>query len=260
MVKPAEQPNYGIDAPGVVRNLALAGIGALLVAVASLLSLIPRAIPVAPGLRLEVAPSAIPAGIALCLSACWMYFGSKYGKTAEREKLIGRVEWTGAERVLDVGCGRGLILVGAARRLTTGSAVGIDIWQAEDLSGNRADVPLKNAALEGVADRVSVQNADMRRLPFPDDSFDVVLSRAAIHNVYSAADRATTIREIARVLKRGGRAVIADIRHHGEYKKAFVEAGCPDVRLLDSRLVSMLCAVATMGSLRPNTMLARKAK
>jgi hypothetical protein len=37
-------------------------------------------------------------------------------------------------------------------------------------------------------------------------------------------------------------------------------SGCPDVRLVDSRLVSLLCAVVTMGSLRPNTMLARKAE
>ena len=96
--------------------------------------------------------------------------------------------------------------------------------------------------------------------PFPDDSFDVVLSRAAIHNVYSAADRATTIREIARVLKRGGRAVIADIRHHGEYKKAFVEAGCTDVRLLDSRLVSIPMRGWHDGVAQAsNTMLARKA-
>ena len=75
-----------------------------------------------------------------------MYFGSKYGKIAEREKLLKYIAWTGRERVLDVGCGRGLILVGAAKHLTTGHAVGIDIWQAEDLSGNRAEVPLGNAA------------------------------------------------------------------------------------------------------------------
>lgn len=160
---------------------------------------------------------------------------------------------------MDVGCGRGLILIGAALRLTTGTAVGIDIWQSEDLSGNRDDVPLKNAALEGVAERVTVQTADMRRMPFADNSFDVVLSRAAIHNLYSSTDRETAIREIARVLRPGGRAVIADIRHHHEYMKTFKDAGCRDVRLLDSKLLSMLCTVLTMGSFRPNTMLAVKA-
>lgn len=258
-----ERPDYGIDAPGVVRNLGIAGAASLLVGAASLLNLIPRAVgwhsASGGGVQLAIAPSLFPAGVALCAAACWMYFGSKYGKTAERDKLIGRIEWKGDERVLDVGCGRGLILVGAALKLRTGSAVGVDIWQAEDLSGNRADVPLKNAALEGVADRVTVETADMRRLPFESSSFDVVLSRAAIHNLYSRADRAIAIREIARVLRPGGRAVIADIRHHHEHAETFRDAGCRDVRLLDSQWMSMLCALFTMGSLRPNTMLVRKA-
>ena len=259
MSRGPERPNYGIDAPKVVRNLAIAGTAALAVAAASLANLIPRTAPIAPGARVELVPSLIPAGIALCATACWMYFGSKYGKTSERDKLLNRVEWRGDERVLDVGCGRGLILVGAAHKVPRGSATGVDIWQAEDLSGNHPDVPLKNAALEGVADRVKVETADMRKLPFPDGSFDVVVSRAAIHNLYAAADRAAAIREIARVLKPGGRAVIDDIRHHREYHEAFAAAGCPDVRLLDSQLASGLFAIFTLGSLRPNTTLARKA-
>ncbi|MBI1745848.1 MAG: class I SAM-dependent methyltransferase [Acidobacteria bacterium] len=258
-----ERPDYGIDAPGVVRNLGVVGVASLLVATASLLHLIPRVVgwhgTSGGGVQLAIVPSTLSAGVALCATACWMFFGSKYGKTSERDKLIGRIEWKGDERVLDVGCGRGLILVGAALKLKTGSAVGVDIWQAADLSGNRDDVPLENAALEGVAERVTVQTADMRRMPFPDNSFDVVLSRAAIHNLYSSTDRETAIREIARVLRPGGCAVIADIRHHREYMKTFKDAGCQDVRLLDSRMMSMLCALFTMGSLRPNTLLAVKA-
>jgi len=38
------------------------------------------------GVRIAITPSAIPAGVALCAAGCWMYFGSKYGKTAERDK------------------------------------------------------------------------------------------------------------------------------------------------------------------------------
>ena len=259
MSQGAERPNYGIDAPNVVRNLAIAGTAALAVALASFLNLIPRTVGLGSGVRLTVIPSTVPAGIALCATACWMYFGSKYGKTSERDKLLERIDWKGDERVLDVGCGRGLILVGAAHKVPRGSAVGVDIWQAEDLSGNRPEVPLRNAALEGVADRVQVETADMRKLPFPDNSFDVVVSRAAIHNLYSAADRAAAIREIARVLKPGGRAVIDDIRHHPEYHATFASAGCPEVRLLDSKFSTALYAIFTMGSLRPNTTLARKA-
>ena len=169
------------------------------------------------------------------------------GGSAAKGRLVGFVS-----------LGALLLLVGVAKRLEDGTATGVDIWKSEDLSGNRADVPLRNAELEGVKERVAVQTADMRRLPFDASSFDVIVSRAAVHNLYSAADRAAAIREIARVLKPGGQALIADIRHHREYAKTFSENGCRDVRLLDSKLVSALCAVLTMGSLRPNTMLVRK--
>jgi hypothetical protein len=61
---------------------------------------------------------------------------------------------------------------------TTGEATGVDIWQAEDLSGNRPEATLENARREGVEDRVRIHTADMRKLPFPDGTFDVVVSRA----------------------------------------------------------------------------------
>jgi ubiquinone/menaquinone biosynthesis C-methylase UbiE len=112
--------------------------------------------------------------------------------------------------------------------------------------------------MEGVAPRVSVQTADMRTLPFPDGAFDVVVSRAAIHNLYKEADRDTAIREISRVLSPGGQAVISDIRHVREYARTFAENGCPDVTFLDSLLFSALCGLVTFGALRPNTLLVRK--
>ena len=46
---------------------------------------------------------------------------------------------------------------------------------------------MENARLEGVAERVEVHTADMRKIPFPDGSFDTVLSMNAIHNIYSGA-------------------------------------------------------------------------
>jgi len=42
----------------------------------------------------------------------------------------------GGEHVFDVGTGRGLLLIGAARRLTSGKGIGIDVWSTKDLSGN----------------------------------------------------------------------------------------------------------------------------
>lgn len=258
---PTMKPDYGIDAPGVVRNLAVVGGILVLVAIAAFLGYLPRVLVwnvggATIGFPLIQAP--LSAAIGMLIGAGWMYFGSKYGKVKERETFLDRVRWSGRERVLDVGCGRGLLLVGAAHRVKDGVAVGIDIWQAEDLSGNRAEVPLENAEIEGVRASAVVSTADMRKLPFRDGSFDLVTSRAAIHNLYDAADRDEAIREIARVLKPGGGALIMDIRHLSQYARRFHEHGCPDVKLLDSKIVSALTALFTFGSLRPNTLLVRK--
>ena len=253
--------DYGIDAPDVIRNLTIGASLALLFGIAGIVGWLPPVLTAHLGstaVRFPVIGMGFGAAAGLFTGAAWMYFGSKYGKIAAREKLLNRITWRGDERVLDVGCGRGLLLVGAARRVPKGSAVGIDIWQAADLSGNRPEVPLENATAEGVRDRVSVETADMRKLPFPDASFDVIVSRVAIHNLYNAPDRASAIREIARVMRPGARAVIEDIRHMPEYTREFHAHGCREVRLLDSQLMSLLTMIVTMGSLRPNTMLVTK--
>lgn len=134
------------------------------------------------------------------------------------------IPWTGTENVLDVGTGRGLLAIGAAKKLTAGRAVGIDIWNPRDLTDNTADGFLQNAELEGVAERVEVRNADARRLPFPDASFDVVLSNVCLHNIPDAEGRAEACREIGRVLKPGGVALVSDFRETALYAAAFREA------------------------------------
>jgi SAM-dependent methyltransferase len=79
---------------------------------------------------------------------------SKGGKLKQRDILLGAIPWRGDERVLDIGCGPGLLLVGAAKRLATGKAVGIDIWNTAVETKNSPESALRNARFEGVADRV----------------------------------------------------------------------------------------------------------
>jgi arsenite methyltransferase len=62
-------------------------------------------------------------------------------------------------------------------------------------------------------------------MSFPDNTFDVVVSLACLHNTYNAPGRAEGCNQIARVLKPGGTAIISDFRHMGEYLAAFTKAG-----------------------------------
>jgi ubiquinone/menaquinone biosynthesis C-methylase UbiE len=95
-------------------------------------------------------------------------------------------------------------------------------------------------------------------MPFPDETFDVIVSRAAIHNIYSVEDRAAAIREIARVLRPGGQVVIEDIRHLHEYARVFAQSGCRDLRRAGSLLSFVFFTLVSFGSLRPATLLVRK--
>ncbi|MEO8190272.1 MAG: class I SAM-dependent methyltransferase [Acidobacteriota bacterium] len=256
------RPDYGIDAPGVVRNLFIAGGVCLAIAVTVWLRLWSGVLvtPSVAGVQIRFPLGAATswAALALLAMATWMIWESLVGKIRGREKLLDQISWNGNEEVLDVGCGRGLMLIGAAKRLTSGGlATGVDIWQSEDLSGNRPEAALENAQREGVEDRVRVKTADMRKLPFPNDSFHVVLSSVAIHNIYSVEGRGEAISEIARVLRPGGQALIDDIRHGREYAAAFARSGC-EASSTGSRLGSLVLTLVTFGSLRPVTLLARK--
>src|SRR4051812_29120221 len=113
------KPDYGLDAPGVVRNLFLAGALALALPASVALGLWSGVVG-----PLHLAPMGLAAGLSLALTGAWMVYHSKLGKVRASERLLDRLAWRGDEAVLDVGCGRGLMLIGAARRLKTGKATG----------------------------------------------------------------------------------------------------------------------------------------
>src|ERR1700735_5159728 len=131
------------------------------------------------------------------------------GKLRIWARELDRAGLKGNEQLLDLGCGRGAVLVEAARRLPAGRAVGVDLW-AKDQSGNSPEATLANAAASGVADRVEVHTADMTALPFADGSFDVVTSAMAIHNIPSPEGRYRAVDEAMRVLRPGGQLLVAD--------------------------------------------------
>ena len=147
------------------------------------------------------------------------------GKFVVWDQVLDCASLRGDERVLDLGCGRGAVLLLAADRVPRGRAVGVDVWSTADQSGNAMAVTERNAAAEGVASQVELQTADMRELPYAADSFDLIVSNVAIHNIKDADGRERAIDEAWRVLRPGGRLLIADISHVDAYRRRLQALG-----------------------------------
>ena len=153
------------------------------------------------------------------------------------------------EVVVDLGSGGGLDVFLAARKVgPTGRAIGIDMTPA------MLDLARKNAEKSGLAN-VEFHQSTIDDLPLPDASVDCVISNCVIN---LAPDKAAVFREIARVLKPGGRLAVSDIALKRElppelgddlmayvgciagaipieeYRRGLVEAGFAHVEVIDS--------------------------
>ena len=211
--------DYGIDAPPVVVAASAVGL------VAVLLALVLRfSVPLAP-----YWPLPLLAGIIYLVLAAGFLASSKVGKLRLRDWTLEAIDWRGDEQVLDVGCGKGLLLIGAAKHLTTGKAIGVDIWRTTDQTGHSPAATISNARAEGVEDRVDVRDGDARDLPFESSSFDVVLSGLVLHNL-SRDEKPKAIREMVRVLKPGGKLAIFDTWRIGVYAKELRSLQMDEVR------------------------------
>lgn len=209
----AKRPDYGIDAPGVARNLFLIG-AALLIASG-----------VAGYFGSPWRFSFFWPGIALFAESLLMLSYSKWGKLPHRDRMLRLRAWHGDEQVLDVGTGRGLLLAGAAKKLTTGRATGIDIWKSSDLSGNAREYTEQNLVWEGVAQKCVLVDENAVEMSFADGTFDVVVSNLCLHNISNRAARKRAVRQIARVLKPGGEVILSDFKKTGEYARELRRGG-----------------------------------
>jgi len=128
------------------------------------------------------------------------------------------------EQVLDVGCGTGALALEAQRRVGgTGRVVGIDPG-AQQITRARAKAARRRLPAE-------FEIGVIERLPFPDQTFDVALSTLMMHHLPASLKR-QGLAEIARVLKPGGRLVIADFKRQRDRqgRAARFHAGGSDLR------------------------------
>lgn len=223
----AASVDYGIDAPLIARGWF--GRAAWSLGGGLLLWFMNRQEYPGPSARVLGALALV--AVVCAAIAWWKIHSSREGKLGLREQLLDQLALKGDEKVLDVGCGRGLLAIGAAKRLKTGKVTGIDVWNTQDLSGNSAEAARENAKAEGVADRVRFDTGDARKLVYPDGFFDAVISSNALHALDDDREREQALKEILRVLKTGGRLVIFDTAETGHYAEVLRECGAQDVTL-----------------------------
>ena len=207
----SRRQRYGIDVPLVPLGLAISGVfflglGALLWNV----------------LLMAVA-------VFLFLQTALYLHASLRGKFRAWNRALDALHLKGDEDLADLGCGRGAVLTAAARRIPRGHAHGVDLFQSVDRNGLAEDVTRRNAEAEGVSEQVELHSADLKVLPFVNSTVDVVTSSLAFHLVPSPYGRGIALDEGWRLLRPGGRIVIADFRYARSYADHLRKRGATDV-------------------------------
>jgi ubiquinone/menaquinone biosynthesis C-methylase UbiE len=142
-----------------------------------------------------------------------------------RQMIVDLAQIQAGEAVLDVGCGTGTLAIVAKKRVgEIGRVYGIDP-SAQLLAGAR-----RKAARARLP--IDFQQEGIERMPFPNQSFDLVLSTFMMHHLSDDLKR-QGLSEIARVLKPQGRLLVVDFKHSEEHQKGSGQPGVGVMGLQD---------------------------
>lgn len=167
------------------------------------------------------------------------------GETRFRRRVLGLARLKPGDAVLDVGCATGTLLLLAAPIVgATGTLHGIEP------SRPMVEYAMAKAKARGVNLNVGLGSAD--RLPFADASFDAVLCTLVLHHL-PEEDRAPALAEMRRVLRPGGRLVVADVQRPRAVSALFSIVSIAHLRvphrLLDMTELSVLLERAGFGGI-----------
>jgi SAM-dependent methyltransferase len=142
-------------------------------------------------------------------------FSTKGGdmETQLRGLVLKHLDWSGEGRALDIGCGNGPLATALAKKYPRVQVVGIDLWNG--IWDYSRVICERNAALEGVADRVTFQSGSAVSLPFEDESFNAAISNFVFHTIGDVKDKTQLVKEALRVVKKGGRFCFQDVMVDG---------------------------------------------
>jgi ubiquinone/menaquinone biosynthesis C-methylase UbiE len=90
------------------------------------------------------------------------------------------------------------------------------------MSGHSPIQPTRNAQLEGVAERVTFRQGNLLKIPFPDNSFDVVTAGSVLHEVHGDELRLQALKEIMRVLKPDGKFISVEMLQDNKMKRSLL--------------------------------------
>jgi ubiquinone/menaquinone biosynthesis C-methylase UbiE len=155
-------------------------------------------------------------------------------------QLMNLLQPRPGERILDVGCGRGQAVIYLAQRVgPQGRVIGVDIQEGHVAT---AEEVLQEKGLT----QAQVMVADAAHLPFADGSFDAVL---CVNVLEAVPDRLRALSEMRRVLRPGGRALVAHDDHESQVYVCEDRSLCRRVvqAYSEARFESYACSEGQMG-------------